>query len=213
MATFCNLFGLRLCQVSTAISCRTQAEVSHQEGYLSPALHCPADVLPHLGADHKRWLWKVKVIAGQPSDDDDMSALAQAILFKDDKTVSKPMVKYASALSRESVVEVEAIVRKVDTKVEACTQSEVSEASVSAGQASAIIMHAPSSMHLMPGRPRFPCVLWSCWRPSLQRQKEPACMPAPLQQLGLPGRCHASCTGDSKRHLAWCFALISRGYV
>ncbi|KAK9868673.1 hypothetical protein WJX84_003198 [Apatococcus fuscideae] len=53
------------------------------------------------------------------------TATAQAILFKDDKTVSKPMVKYASALSRESVVEVEAIVRKVDTKVEACTQSEV----------------------------------------------------------------------------------------
>ncbi|KAK9867718.1 hypothetical protein WJX84_001068 [Apatococcus fuscideae] len=53
------------------------------------------------------------------------TATAQAILFKDDKTVSKGMVKYASALSQESVVEVEAIVRKVDTKVEACTQSEV----------------------------------------------------------------------------------------
>lgn len=59
-----------------------------------------------------------------------MSGPVQAILFKDDKTVSKPMVKYASALSRESVVEVEAVVRKVDTKVEACTQSEVRIASV-----------------------------------------------------------------------------------
>ena len=44
------------------------------------------------------------------------------------------MVKYASALSQESVVEVEAIVRKVDTKVEACTQSEVSTSDHAHGQ-------------------------------------------------------------------------------
>ena len=132
MVAFYNLVRLRLYQVSTAISCRIQAEVSFQAGYRSPALHCPSDDLPHTGADCKHRLWKVKVIAGEFSDDDNIYALAQAILFKDDKTVSKPMVKYASALSRESVVEVEAIVRKVDTKVEACTQSEVSEVSVSA---------------------------------------------------------------------------------
>ena len=50
----------------------------------------------------------------------------QAILFKDDTTNSKPMIKYASNISKESVVDVEAIVRPVNTKVEGCTQSEVS---------------------------------------------------------------------------------------
>ena len=54
------------------------------------------------------------------------TATAQALLFVDDVTVSKGMVKYACAISRESIVDVEATVVTPKVPIEACSQSEVS---------------------------------------------------------------------------------------
>jgi len=53
------------------------------------------------------------------------SATVQAILFVDDKTVSKGMVKYASLIPRESIVDVEGRIAKSPNPVESCTQTEV----------------------------------------------------------------------------------------
>lgn len=49
----------------------------------------------------------------------------QAILFVDDKTVSKGMVKYASNLPRESIVDVSGEVHVPDAPVAGCTCSKV----------------------------------------------------------------------------------------
>ncbi|CAK0750794.1 hypothetical protein CVIRNUC_002018 [Coccomyxa viridis] len=53
------------------------------------------------------------------------SATVQAILFVDDKTVSKGMVKYASNLPRESIVDVSGEVHVPDAPVAGCTCSKV----------------------------------------------------------------------------------------
>ncbi|KAK2078410.1 hypothetical protein QBZ16_003250, partial [Prototheca wickerhamii] len=52
-------------------------------------------------------------------------ATVQAVLFVDDTTVSKGMVKYASAIPRESIVDITGIVAKPNVPVEGCSQSEV----------------------------------------------------------------------------------------
>ena len=52
----------------------------------------------------------------------------QAILFVDDKTVSKGMVKYATAIPRESIVDVSGEVHIPETPVAGCTCSKVSPA-------------------------------------------------------------------------------------
>lgn len=51
---------------------------------------------------------------------------AQVILFVDDKTVSKGMVKYATAIPRESIVDVSGEVHVPETPVAGCTCSKVS---------------------------------------------------------------------------------------
>ena len=51
--------------------------------------------------------------------------LLQVVLFTNDKTISKGMVKYASNLSRESIIDVEGTVVVPQEPVVACTQSQV----------------------------------------------------------------------------------------
>lgn len=53
------------------------------------------------------------------------TATIQAILFVDDVTVSKGMVKYAAGIPRESILDLEAKVVCPETSVEGCTQNEV----------------------------------------------------------------------------------------
>lgn len=53
------------------------------------------------------------------------TATVQAVLFVDDVTVSKSMVKYASTISKESIVDVMGKVTVPETPVEACSQSTV----------------------------------------------------------------------------------------
>lgn len=53
------------------------------------------------------------------------NATAQAVLFVDNKTVSKGMVKYASSIPKESIVDVTGVVSKPLEPVASCTQSDV----------------------------------------------------------------------------------------
>lgn len=53
------------------------------------------------------------------------TATVQAAMFVDDQNVSKGMVKYASALSRESIVDVEGKLVAPEAPVEGCSQSQV----------------------------------------------------------------------------------------
>lgn len=53
------------------------------------------------------------------------TATVQAVLFVDDVSVSKGMVKYAAAIPRESIVDVEGEVTLPEKPVEACSQSQV----------------------------------------------------------------------------------------
>ena len=48
----------------------------------------------------------------------------QCLVFVSEK-VSKQMVKFASHVSKESIVDVEAVVKKVGDKIESCTQQDV----------------------------------------------------------------------------------------
>lgn len=50
---------------------------------------------------------------------------AQAVLFVDNQTVSKGMVKYASAISKESIVDVTGVVSKPAEPIASCSQSDV----------------------------------------------------------------------------------------
>jgi len=50
----------------------------------------------------------------------------QVVLFVDDKTVSKGMVKYATAIPRESIVDVSGEVHVPETPVAGCTCSKAS---------------------------------------------------------------------------------------
>ena len=56
----------------------------------------------------------------------DRFACLQAVLFANDTTVSKGMVKYASALSRESLVDLEGTVVVPKEPVASCSQTHVS---------------------------------------------------------------------------------------
>ena len=53
------------------------------------------------------------------------TATVQAVMFVDDETVSKGMVKYATNIPKESIVDIVAEVTAPDTPVESCTQSDV----------------------------------------------------------------------------------------
>lgn len=62
-------------------------------------------------------------------------ATVQAVLFVDDSTVSKGMVKYASAITRESVVDIAGVCVRPLAPVEGCSQSEVGRWKGSGGEA------------------------------------------------------------------------------
>lgn len=49
----------------------------------------------------------------------------QLVLFANDKTVSKGMVKYASNLTRESIIDVEGTIVVPQEAIVGCSQSEV----------------------------------------------------------------------------------------
>lgn len=53
------------------------------------------------------------------------TATVQAVLFVDDVTISKGMVKYTSTLPRESIVDVEGVLDRPQVPIESCSQSEV----------------------------------------------------------------------------------------
>lgn len=53
------------------------------------------------------------------------TATAQAVLFVDDVTVSKQMVKYACNIPKESIVDIAGIVKATEAPVESCSQSTV----------------------------------------------------------------------------------------
>lgn len=54
------------------------------------------------------------------------TATVQVCLFANDTTVSKGMVKYASQIPRESIVDIEGLVTCPDKPVEGCSQGDVS---------------------------------------------------------------------------------------
>lgn len=94
------------------------------------------------------------------------TATIQAILFVDDNTVSKGMVKYAAGIPRESILDVEARVVCPDMLVEGCTQNEVEQIRVcvmpsragSVGSMHTPHMHARSpvsSIHVCSPRNRW----------------------------------------------------------
>lgn len=49
----------------------------------------------------------------------------QVVLFANDTTVSKGMVKYTSQIPKESIVDVQGVVTCPDNPVESCSQSQV----------------------------------------------------------------------------------------
>ena len=49
----------------------------------------------------------------------------QVVLFTNDTTISKGMVKYASNLSRESIIDVKGTISVPKESIVACTQSQV----------------------------------------------------------------------------------------
>ena len=53
------------------------------------------------------------------------TATIQCILFADDVHVSKTMVKYAMGISKESIVDIEAVAKKTEFEILACTQKDV----------------------------------------------------------------------------------------
>jgi len=53
------------------------------------------------------------------------TATAQAVMFADDVTVSKTMVKYACGIPKESIVDVEATVAVPENPIESCSQKQV----------------------------------------------------------------------------------------
>ena len=81
------------------------------------------------------------------------TATVQAVLFVDDETVSKGMVKYACAIPRESIVDVEATLVTPEAAIEACSQSQARAAAAAAarrvgwGMAGAALS---SCRHLLP---------------------------------------------------------------
>ena len=59
----------------------------------------------------------------------------QAVMFADDVTVSKTMVKYACGIPKESIVDVEAIVAVPENPVESCSQKQVGTRGAKLGMA------------------------------------------------------------------------------
>lgn len=57
--------------------------------------------------------------------DQELVAVVQIVIFADDKIVSKGMVKYASLLPRESIVDVEGTIFVPQNPIQGCTQSQV----------------------------------------------------------------------------------------
>jgi len=53
------------------------------------------------------------------------ACIMQVVLFTNDTTISKGMVKYASNLSRESIIDVEGTISVPQESIAACTQSQV----------------------------------------------------------------------------------------
>eukprot|EP00210_Caulerpa_lentillifera_P004779 g4563.t1 len=53
------------------------------------------------------------------------TATVQAVLFADDQTVSRPMVKYAMGLPKESIIDITATVKKTEFEILSCTQKDV----------------------------------------------------------------------------------------
>ncbi|GLC46632.1 hypothetical protein PLESTB_001761700 [Pleodorina starrii] len=53
------------------------------------------------------------------------TATVQAILFADDQTVSKGMVKYATQIPKESIVDLEGVVKVPENLIEGCSQKDV----------------------------------------------------------------------------------------
>ena len=53
------------------------------------------------------------------------ACIMQVVLFTNDTTISKGMVKYASNLSRESIIDVEGTISVPKESIAACTQSQV----------------------------------------------------------------------------------------
>lgn len=52
----------------------------------------------------------------------------QVVLFADDETVSKGMVKYASQITKESIVDVEGLLTCPEKSIDGCSQKDVSHA-------------------------------------------------------------------------------------
>jgi len=53
------------------------------------------------------------------------TATVQLVMFANDKTVSKPMVKYACGIPRESIIEVGGVLVKPEQEIASCTQKDV----------------------------------------------------------------------------------------
>lgn len=68
-------------------------------------------------------------------------ATVQAVLFVDDEIVSKGMVKYASAIPRESIVDVTGVLTKPVAPVEGCSQAEVWDCVLAVYEPELIPMH------------------------------------------------------------------------
>jgi aspartyl-tRNA synthetase len=54
---------------------------------------------------------------------------SQVVLFANDTTVSKQMVKYTSQIPKESIVDIEGLITCPEKPIEACSQSDVSSVS------------------------------------------------------------------------------------
>lgn len=83
----------------------------------------------------------------------------QVVLFTNDTTVSKGMVKYASNLSRESIIDVEGTIAVPQEPIAACTQSEVVLSYCSCLELPLCNLRLSSAQHSSLGRP---CTLHAC---------------------------------------------------
>ena len=84
----------------------------------------------------------------------------QVVLFVNDTTVSKGMVKYASNLTRESIIDVEGTISVPQEPIAACSQSEVLAFCNSANLDLANFhMPLPAGLWILPKK-AF-CQLWS----------------------------------------------------
>lgn len=73
--------------------------------------------------------------------------------------VSKPMVKFVSDISRESIIDVEGWLRKSPTKIESCTQSDVE-------------LHATQVFVISASEPRLPLLIEDAMRPENENEND-----------------------------------------